>query len=70
MTPSELAKQYYERFHVYNWDENRGYITDHEASQKMAKSVVDEISTHPRVLGIKSEQQYYREVKFEIDKIK
>lgn len=70
MTPKEKALQLYTDFHIYEWDEEVGYLPNEEESKKMASKCVKEIIEALPGISCKFEiDNYWKEVKVEIEKL-
>jgi len=72
MTPKEKALDFYDKFHVYNWDEVNGYMTDDKGTKEMCNKVIDEIIELWSSINFDSKHSFYdfwKEVKQEIIKL-
>lgn len=54
MNAKDKAIEMYDRFHVYEWDSHKGYITDDKETKKMVHRVIDEIELQAKNWGVVS----------------
>jgi hypothetical protein len=66
---SEKAKaiEMYDKFHVYEWDENEGYQTSDKETKKMVNNIIDEIELQARNWGVSSVKLYWQKVRAELN---
>jgi hypothetical protein len=59
----------YDRFHVYKWDKNLGYITDDTETKKMVNRVISEIELQAENWSVVSVKRYWQKVRIELNKL-
>lgn len=69
MTPKEKAKEFYDKFHVYDWDEEMGYIPSDLETKAMCYKVIEEIENQSKNWGAVPAKTYWDKVKQEIRKL-
>lgn len=69
MSPSSKAKDLFEKFCQYDWNEDTGWLPNSESTVEMVSKVIDEIETNAQLWGVNSVQGYWIKVREELEKL-
>ena len=69
MSENLKAQEMYDCFHVYQWDEKEGYVTDDKETKKMVNRVIDEIEKQANNWGVISVKAYWQKVRSALNAI-
>lgn len=69
MNAADKAKDLFEKFGQYDWNENIGWLQNAEAYVEMASKVIDEIETNAQLWVVNSVQGYWIKVREELKKL-
>lgn len=66
MSPKEKAIELIDKFHQYEWDQEKGWMPDKKETKKMVEKVIDEIVTYRDQWGVTSSKGYFEAVRTEV----
>ena len=66
MSPIEKARDLITKFHQYEWDQEKGWMPDDKATEKIVCAVIDEIETCAEQWGVVSVKGYWKDVRKEV----
>lgn len=69
MDSQEDALRLFEKFHQYDWDEEKGWVPNEQESKKMAEKVIDEIVRELDGIQCIHRISHYERVRKELRKI-
>ena len=63
MTPKEKAKELYDKFQQYDWDEKYGFTPDKKGTKIYVNKIIDEIELQSTNWGVVSVTKYWIDVR-------